>query len=121
VSDRVLIRDLRVMCHVGVPSEERAQEQEIVIDADLSLDLRPAGRADDLNLTVNYSVVREIFRAAVQRKPYALIEAIAETLAAEALREFPVERARVRVTKPAALRRFGTALAAVEIERGREG
>jgi dihydroneopterin aldolase len=87
----------------------------------VSLDLRPAGRTDDLSVTVNYTAVCETFRAAVQRKPYALIEAIAETLAEEALRAFPAERVRIRVTKPAALRRFGTALAAVEIERGREG
>jgi dihydroneopterin aldolase len=73
------------------------------VDAELILDLRPAGRSDDLALTVDYRDVFRICREVVEGPSFRLIEALAETIAARILAEFApagVSEVVVRVRKP---------------------
>ena len=53
--DRILVRGLRLWAHVGVLAFERLQGQWFELDLELSLDLGPAGRSDDLADTLDYS------------------------------------------------------------------
>jgi dihydroneopterin aldolase len=52
--DRILVRGLRLWAHVGVLEFERQQGQWFELDLELSLDLGPAGRSDDLADTLDY-------------------------------------------------------------------
>ncbi|HWP85671.1 MAG TPA: dihydroneopterin aldolase [Terriglobia bacterium] len=121
MSGLIRIEGFRVLCHLGVPAEERAREQEIIIDAELSLDLGRAAASDDVRDTVDYAAVCRTLHDVARQRAYCLIETMAATMASEALRAFPLERVRIRVTKPAALRDFIGAVASVEIERTRNG
>jgi dihydroneopterin aldolase len=121
VSDLIRIEGFRILCHLGVLPEERAREQEIIIDAELTIDLRRAAASDDLRDTVDYAAVCRTLQAVARRRRYCLIETMAETMASEALRSFALDRVRIRVTKPAALKDFIGAVASVEIERKRDG
>jgi dihydroneopterin aldolase len=120
MTDRILIRNLTVSSHIGVPLDERAAPQPLVIDADLSLDTRPAALADDFTLTIDYAAVcRTLTRVAADR-PRALIETLAEDAAAALLAGFPAIAVRLRIAKPRALAdEFPGAVPAVEIERTR--
>lgn len=54
-SDRILVRQLRLWAHVGVLPFERERGQWFELDFELALDLAPAGRSDDLALSLDYS------------------------------------------------------------------
>jgi dihydroneopterin aldolase len=118
--DRILITAARLPAHIGVTDEERAQPQTLVFDITLLRDLREAGRTDDYTKTVCYAeVVREI--EDILTKPFHLIEAVAESVAARVLSGFAVDEITVRVAKPGAFPDKPVDHAAVEITRRRNG
>ncbi|BEU88443.1 hypothetical protein TAMA11512_19070 [Selenomonas sp. TAMA-11512] len=88
-------------CH-GVLSEEKENRQPFVVDLVMMLDLRRAGRTDDLSSTVSYADVYARIRRMVEEERFALIEALAEAIADDLLRTYPLEGVRVTVHKPAA-------------------
>ncbi len=120
MKDKILISNCRIPVHVGITEEERKPAQEIIVDVEMSINLEMPSHTDDLNTTVDYAVVCEQIWGIAQEKPYALIETIAGRITESILGSTPVDSVRVRVSKPAAIRHLGGALAAVEIERHRE-
>ncbi|HVS01253.1 MAG TPA: dihydroneopterin aldolase [Thermoanaerobaculia bacterium] len=116
--DRLFIRDLLVRGILGVNEEERRSPQDIVIHLELALDTRPAGGSDELAHSVNYRSVCKRIIALVEGGSYLLVERLAAEIARLVLREFAVERVRVEVEKPGALRFARTV--GVAIERTRE-
>jgi FolB domain-containing protein len=116
--DRILIKDLRVRCIIGVNPEERREKQDVVINVTLWADLRAAGRSDRFEDTVDYRGIKKRIYEMVEGSEYYLVEALAERAAGICLEDGRVERVEVRVEKPAALRFARTV--GVEIERGRE-
>lgn len=113
--DRIFLRDLRLPCTIGVNEWEREVRQIVAIDIDMDLDLTEAGRRDDLALTIDYKRVRDRVETIVTESRFFLVEALAERIAAACLEGRNVERVRVRVEKPGALR--GTRTVGVEIVR----
>jgi 7,8-dihydroneopterin aldolase/epimerase/oxygenase len=106
----------------GTLPAERELGQPFVVSVELRLDLRPAGRSDDLSQTVDYGQVHQRAKEIVEGPPVNLTETVAERIAAAVVEEFPaVEAVRVRVAKPH-VRLGGTVLAAsaVEILRRRD-
>ena len=116
--DRIFLKDLRLACTIGVNDWEREVRQTVTIDLDLDLDLTEAGRKDDLSLTVDYRGVRDRIETIIAPSRFFLIEALAEKIAAVCLAEARVQRVRVRVEKPGALR--ATRTVGVEIVRARD-
>lgn len=86
----------------GCTGEERELGQRFEVDAELFLDLRNAGRRDDLKATVDYSRVYESVEEVVVEKKFHLLEALAQEIADTLLERFPVEEVVIRVRKPGA-------------------
>ena len=105
-------------CIIGVNPEERREKQDVVINVTLWADLRPAGRSDRFEDTVDYRGIKKRIYEMTEASEYFLVEALAERAAGICLEDARVERVEVRVEKPAALRFARTV--GVEIERGRE-
>ncbi len=99
-TDRLRLSGLRVFAHHGVLPHEAQYGQVFLVDLDLGVDLTPAGRTDDLELTVDYGALAADVAALVTAHRRQLIEAVAEDIAALALSRPGVTDARVRVTKP---------------------
>ena len=118
--DKIILEGMEFYGYHGVLREEQALGQRFIVDVELRLDLRPAGRADDPALTVNYARVFERVREIVGGRPYRLIEAVAEAVAADLLERFPAGEVTVRVKKPQAPVPGRFAWMAVEIRRRRE-
>ncbi len=116
--DKVILSGARLAVRIGVTGEERAAPQDVVVDVELHLDTRAAARTDDLRLSVDYAAVREAIGRAAEA-PCALVETLAERMAAAVLGQFPAEAVRVLVRKPGALREQGVDWAGVEITRRR--
>jgi 7,8-dihydroneopterin aldolase/epimerase/oxygenase len=98
--DRILVRNLRVFAHHGALPEESERGQVFVIDLDLSLDLGPAGRSDDLERTVDYGGLTGRVAELVAARRRNLIEAVAQDVADLILADGRVREVRVRVSKP---------------------
>ena len=97
--DRIRIVDLAVDTRIGVPAEERARPQTVVISVEAFLDTGPAGKTDDLAKTVDYGeMVAEIARL-VRETQVQLLETLAERIADLVLAEDAVTRVEVEVGK----------------------
>jgi dihydroneopterin aldolase len=114
--DIVFIRDLRVDTIVGVYDWERQIKQTLVFDIDMATDIHRAAEADDLQFAVNYHAVSLRVAAYVEAHHTALIETLAEDVAALILSEFKVPWVRLQLTKPNAV--LGARSVGVIIERG---
>lgn len=100
--DRIELRGLRIRGRHGVLPAETELGQVFIVDLCLEADLAPAGQRDDLTLTVNYAEVARQVHELVAGPPVALIETLAERIAAVALTHPPVRAVEVTVHKPQA-------------------
>jgi dihydroneopterin aldolase/2-amino-4-hydroxy-6-hydroxymethyldihydropteridine diphosphokinase len=100
--DKITLTGLRVRGRHGVFAHEREDGQEFVVDAVLWLDTRPAAATDELSRTADYGAVADQLAAIVAGEPVALIETLAQRLAAECLTVPAVRAAEITVHKPAA-------------------
>ena len=99
--DKIYVNKMVFYGYHGVYGEERTLGQRFYVDVALELDLKPAGRSDDLKQTVNYAEVYDIVKQIVEGPPYRLIESVAESIAQALLKRFiTVASCRVKVTKP---------------------
>ena len=116
--DKIHIRDVLLRCILGVYDWERENKQDVLINITLYVDLRTAGRTDRLEDTVDYKAIKKQVVAMVESSSYTLVERLAERVAEICLGYSLVQRVRVTVDKPAALR-FARSVA-IEIVRERE-
>lgn len=101
--DRIFLRGMRFMACHGVLPHEREIPQPFEVDVELGLSLRAAGESDNLDDTVNYAKVYHTVSSVMDGVPKQLIEALAEEIADDLLRDFVSLRwVRVTVHKPAA-------------------
>ena len=101
--DRIFLRGMRFMACHGVLPHEREIPQPFEVDVELGLSLRAAGESDALGNTVNYVKVYHTVSSIMDGAPKQLIEALAEEIADDLLRDFVSLRwVRVTVHKPAA-------------------
>jgi dihydroneopterin aldolase / 2-amino-4-hydroxy-6-hydroxymethyldihydropteridine diphosphokinase len=97
--DRILIDDLRVLTIIGALPHEREIAQPLRIDLSIGLDLRNAGRSDELNDTVNYGLVCERVVEMARDSKDILLERLAAKVADVVLEFDLVETVDVTVTK----------------------
>jgi len=116
--DKIIIKDSKFMCNVGVEEEERKDKQEIIVDIELYHDLGKAGKSDDINKTINYSDVIKLVSGVVEGE-HKLIESMAEDIAKAILNNYDVEEVKISVKKPNAL--DNAKYAGVEIVRKKNG
>jgi len=97
--DKITIRDLEVFYHVGVPKEERAQPQRLLLTVELAHDVSASAITDDLTATIDYhAVVQRLLRFGEGRS-WKLIEKLAADVAAMVLAEFKPQTVFVEVKK----------------------
>ena len=113
--DKIIIEDLLVRSIIGINPDERVNKQDILINMVLFVDIRDAGKNDDINESVNYKSVTKRVVHHVEESSDLLVEKLVTDIARLVLTEFPVKRVRVRVEKPGALR-FAKSVG-IEIER----
>jgi dihydroneopterin aldolase len=98
-ADRISISGLRVTGTHGVLPEEQARAQPFQIDLDIESDLRRPGASDDLGDTIDYGAVADEVARIVGTEHHALLERLAERIAAAALAHAGATSVTVTVTK----------------------
>jgi 7,8-dihydroneopterin aldolase/epimerase/oxygenase len=120
MADHIYLANMEFECHIGAGDGERADDQVIEVDVDLIVDLKPAGESDDLEKTVDYGAVYRLCQQVAEGRPYRLLEALAERLAAEILAvESAVQSVIVTVRKPGVPLEGVLEYAGVRVERSR--
>ena len=119
MADKILIKDLLLRTIIGINEEERKNRQDVLINITMTADTRSAGISDDIADAVNYRTIAKQVITLVEGSQFFLVEKMAAEIATICLGDARVERVRVSVEKPGALR-FARSVG-VTIERGRDG
>ena len=91
MSPTLSIVDLELLCHLGVPAEERAHPQKILCTAVFPVpDFKKAAQNDKLEHTVNYYDLTQLLQKTALQKERKLIETLAADLAESTLAAFPI-------------------------------
>ncbi len=115
--DKIVVKDARFLCNLGVSESERKDKQEILVDIEMFV--KKVANSDSIDDTINYSDVVKKVKETVSGKEHNLIETIVGEIADVVLNNFDVNRVKVRVKKPNAIKE--AKYAAVEIIRRRDG
>jgi len=116
--DQIFISNLVARGIIGLNAWERDKPQEILINITIFTDLHKAGQSDAIEDSVNYRTVAKKVLAHAETAQRQTVEALAADLARLSLEEPGVQKVRIRVEKPGAVR-FSSSVG-VEIERTRE-
>jgi dihydroneopterin aldolase len=119
MADRIVLRGIEVFGHHGVLPHEQTLGQAFTVDAELELDLAPAGASDLLADTVDYGALSADLAAVVRDERYDLIERLAARLADVCLDRALVDAVTITVHKPHAPVPVALADVAVVLRRTR--
>lgn len=116
--DKIIMNNMVFYGYHGVLEEEKALGQKFYLDATLYLDLRQAGKTDDLDHTVSYALVYETIENIVIKEKINLLEALAHRICYEILKSFQqIESVELLIKKPGAPVAGSFDYFAVEIKR----
>lgn len=97
--DKITICDLEIFCRVGVPDEERAKPQRLLVSVELELDFAKAAAGDDLAATIDYEAVARRLIGLGESKSWKLVETLAVDIADMVLAEFKPQAVTVEAKK----------------------
>jgi dihydroneopterin aldolase len=116
--DKIFIHALKTETIVGIFDWERQVKQTVLIDLELSADIRKAALSDSIDDTLNYKRVAKRVLAFVEGSQFHLVETLAERVAMLMLEEFGVAWVGISLSKPGAIR--SSRDVGVVLERDRE-
>jgi FolB domain-containing protein len=96
---QIKISNLEVFYRVGVPDEERAKPQRLLLSIEMQKDFASAAATDDLSETIDYAAVADFLVAFGEGKSWKLIEKLAAEIAESILVRFKPAAVCVEVKK----------------------
>ena len=97
--DTITINELEVFYCVGVPDEERAEPQRLLLTVEMEHDFRAAAVEDELSGTIDYFAVTQRLLRLGEGLHWKLIETLAVDIAQMILEDFGPTRVTVEVKK----------------------
>jgi dihydroneopterin aldolase len=97
--DIVFLRGLKAETVIGIYDWEREVRQSVILDLDISTDVRRAAASEDIRDAVNYKAVAKRLVEFIEASEFKLVETLAERCAAIILEEFEVEWLRLTLNK----------------------
>jgi dihydroneopterin aldolase/D-erythro-7,8-dihydroneopterin triphosphate epimerase len=102
--DKILIKDLRLRCILGIDEFERREKQDVTINVVIWSNLTEAAKTDDIRKTVDYKEITKRIIRLVESSEFRLVETLAEKVAESCLEHARIQKVKVTVEKPGALR-----------------
>src|SRR5699024_997144 len=119
--DKIILKKMQLYGFHGLLPEETKLGQRCNVTVELYVSLKEAGTSDEMDDSVNYGLVFEVVKNRVEGKPFNLIEALAERISEDLLKEFPkINSCLIQVEKPNPPVNGNYESVAVEIMRGRQ-
>ena len=100
--DKIEVKGMVFYGFHGNSEAEQEVGQRFIVDLEVSKDLAPAGRSDDLDDTVSYTDLYKAVKEIVEGPARKLLESVAADIADAVLKNFDVEAVRIAVRKPEA-------------------
>ena len=98
-SGSILIEDLEVWYHIGVPDSERESMQLLLLSLEMRTDFEAAAADDDVTQTINYFEVCQRLLKLGEGKSWKLLETLSEEIAELVLEEFGAKSVVVQIKK----------------------
>ncbi len=95
----ISIVDLEVHFHIGVPDEERAKPQRLLVTVDMEFDFSAAAQTDAIADTINYYNVAQALLRFGEGRSWRLLEKLASDIASRVLADYRPTSVRVEVKK----------------------
>ena len=100
----ISIIDLEITCIIGILPNERVKEQTLLLNINLDVDIGDSTFADDINETIDYTIIAEMATQLAITKKYNLIESFCKDLNNLFLETFQaIQQTRITVKKTNAL------------------
>ena len=120
LADKIILKGIEVKGRHGCSAEERAHLQPFIVDLELHLNLKQAGKSDDLGDTIDYAAVISDVKKIVGGTSRNLIETVAQEISDFLLRRyFLLDAVKITLHKPSPPIGEKFSGAAVEILRHR--
>jgi dihydroneopterin aldolase len=116
--DTIFLSGLTAECSIGIWDWERKVRQKVVIDLEMTADVRRAAASDHIDDTLDYKKVSKRLQQFVEQSQFQLVETLTDRIAQLVITEFGVPAVKVRLNKQGALR--GSRDVGIVIERRRE-
>ena len=116
--DKIFIHALKTEAIIGIFDWERQVKQTVIVDIEISADIRKAALSDSIDDTLNYKRVAKRVLTFVEESKFHLVETLAEHIAMLILDDFGITWVRISLSKPGAIR--SSRDVGVVLERGRE-
>jgi dihydroneopterin aldolase len=97
--DIVFLRGLKIETVIGIYDWERKIRQTVVLDLEMSTDIRKAAASDSIEDTLDYKAVSKRLIGFVEASEFQLVETLAEKCAAIVREEFDVAWVRLTLNK----------------------
>jgi dihydroneopterin aldolase len=102
--DKIFIHALKTEAIIGIFDWERQVKQTVIVDIEISADIRKAALSDSIVDTLNYKKVAKRVLAFVEGSQFHLVETLAEHVAMLLLEDFGIAWVRLSLSKPGAIR-----------------
>lgn len=97
--DIVFIRDLKIDTVIGIFDWERKIKQTVVLDLEMSTDVRTAAASDRIEDALDYKAVTKRLISFVEKSQFHLVETLAEQCANIVIEEFGVHWVKLTMNK----------------------
>lgn len=104
VMDKIFVHALKTEAIVGIFDWERQVKQTVIIDIEISADVRKAALSDSIDDTINYKRIAKGVLTFVEGSKFHLVETLAEHIAMLILEDFGVAWVSISLSKPGAVR-----------------
>lgn len=95
----ITIQELEISCCIGVPDDERAKPQRLLVTLEMTVDLVTAVARDDVRWSIDYQAVAQRVAEFSGTRSWYLIETLASEIAELVMREFGALSVTVEVKK----------------------
>ena len=102
--DKIFVSALKTETIIGIFDWERQIKQTVLIDIEMSADIRKAALTDSIEDTLNYKRVAKRVLSFVEASQFHLVETLAEHIAMLILEEFNLSWVSIVLSKPGAIR-----------------
>jgi dihydroneopterin aldolase len=102
--DKIFIHALKTEAIIGIFDWERQVKQTVIVDIEISADIRKAALSDSIDDTLNYKRIAKRVLTFVEESKFHLVETLAEHIAMLILDDFGIAWVRISLSKPGAIR-----------------
>jgi 7,8-dihydroneopterin aldolase/epimerase/oxygenase len=98
--DMVIVKGLQLWGTHGAYPEENKLGQKFIVDVEASYDMTTVCSTDNLETGLSYVTVYEIATKVVTTEQHKLLQRVAQRIAEEVIKAYPIKQVRVTVKKP---------------------